>query len=300
MSASRSAPRAPSAVVLTLARLFDATPEAVFDAWLDGATLGRWLLAPPGGGTLRASVDPCVGGGFTLAGDGATPVRHHGRYLQILRPRRLVFSLASGRAAQPGLVRVELEPAPSGGARLVLTHAMDPEWAAFAPGMRTRWAAMLDGLAEIVSGPRELALTRRFAAPRALLWRAWTDAAMLARWLGPNGYVATEVRCDPRPGGAWRILLTRPESGETFLEYGRYEEVAAPERLVLTCRWRRDGGEESPETRITVTLAEEAGGTRMEFRQAVFDTAAIAEAFGAGWSTAFALLREGIAAARIA
>ena len=31
----------------------------------------------------------------------------------------------------------------------------------------------------------EVTLTRTFNAPRALVWKAWTDPQMMARWWGP-------------------------------------------------------------------------------------------------------------------
>ena len=34
----------------------------------------------------------------------------------------------------------------------------------------------------------ELTLTRVFSAPRDLVWKAWTDPAMLAKWWGPQGF----------------------------------------------------------------------------------------------------------------
>ncbi|HAC59757.1 MAG TPA: SRPBCC domain-containing protein, partial [Rhodobiaceae bacterium] len=45
-------------------------------------------------------------------------------------------------------------------------------------------------------------LERTFNAPRHLVWRTWTEPALLARWYGPN--VETIIhKLDVRPGGLW-------------------------------------------------------------------------------------------------
>lgn len=84
-----------SSVTVRVNRRFEASAERVFDAWLDPATLGRWLYATQGGQMLRVDVDPRVGGAYAIVerrpdGDAA----HYGRYLEIDRPRRLVLTLA--------------------------------------------------------------------------------------------------------------------------------------------------------------------------------------------------------------
>ena len=49
---------------------------------------------------------------------------------------------------------------------------------------------------------REISITRIFAAPRDLVWRAWTEAAQLARWFMPHGFTVPECDMDLRPGGS--------------------------------------------------------------------------------------------------
>ena len=76
-------------------------------------------------------------------------------------------------------------------------------------------------------------IDRRFNAPRALVWQAWTDPALLARWYGPN--VETTIHeLDPRPGGLWRTEMAMGERGH--FERVEYLEVVAPERMVFG-RW---------------------------------------------------------------
>lgn len=80
---------------VTVSREIAASAEALFDAWLEPRSLGIWLR-PSVISQTRAEVDPRVGGEFRIimVRDGAE-VLHSGRYLEIDRPRRLVFSWRS-------------------------------------------------------------------------------------------------------------------------------------------------------------------------------------------------------------
>lgn len=72
-------------------------------------------------------------------------------------------------------------------------------------------------------------LEREFAAPRDLVWRSWTDAALIARWYGPN--VDTVIhRLDVEPGGLW--LSEMRWGGESHYQRAEYTEVSEPHRLV--------------------------------------------------------------------
>ena len=99
--------------------------ERVFDAWLDPAIARRFLFATPHGEMVRADIDPRVGGRFTFVdrrpehGD----VEHVGEYLEIDRPRRLVFTFAVPQY-DPGDTTVTLDfQAEGDGCLVTLSHA---------------------------------------------------------------------------------------------------------------------------------------------------------------------------------
>ena len=72
-------------------------------------------------------------------------------------------------------------------------------------------------------------LERVFDAPRELVWKTWTDPALLTRWYGPR--VETIVhRLDLKPGGLW--LGEMKWNGKSNYQRVEYTEVAPPERLV--------------------------------------------------------------------
>ena len=74
---------------------------------------------------------------------------------------------------------------------------------------------------------------RRFRAPRALVYAAWTDAAQLAKWFGPETATSTVRELDLQVGGTWRIVMDMPD-GVMYPLSGVYAEVVPGERLVFT------------------------------------------------------------------
>jgi uncharacterized protein YndB with AHSA1/START domain len=138
-------------IVLEVSRHFAAAPERVFDAWLDPDQAGQWLFATPVGVMEKVEIDPRVGGRFLIvehrAGEAA---EHFGEYLEIDRPRRLVFTFAAMRDS--GFTRVTVTIAPEGeGSRLVLIHEMDPQWAEYEDRTREGWTKILEGLARTLA-----------------------------------------------------------------------------------------------------------------------------------------------------
>lgn len=131
----------------------------------------------------------------------------------------------------------------------------------------------------------ELVITRTFDAPRALVFRAWTQPEHMARWLSPGAYTFISAKIDARPGGAYRAGIRSPEGRENWM-CGTYREFVEPERLTFSFSWEHDG-KLGPETTITITFSEVDGKTRMNFRQAFFETAESRDEHGKGWNAAF-------------
>jgi uncharacterized protein YndB with AHSA1/START domain len=146
-------------------------------------------------------------------------------------------------------------------------------------------------------GGHTLHITRTFAAPRELVFKAWTTAGMVKNWWGCNAFPASHMEMDARPGGAWRGCLRSDEGGEVWLG-GKFIEVVRPERLVFT--FIRDAapaiGVEPVDTLVTVTFAEEKGKTLMRFRQEFFVSPELCNDHENGWATSFARL-DGVFAA---
>ena len=132
---------------LSVERRIAVPPAQVFDAWLDSGAVGRWLFATPDGTMEKVEVEPCVGGRFMIAERrGDELAEHFGEYVEIDRPRRLVFTFATSVDETPTRVTVTLEP-DGDGTRLTLVHEMDAAWADYADRTRQGWTMILEGLA---------------------------------------------------------------------------------------------------------------------------------------------------------
>ncbi|MCR5873022.1 SRPBCC domain-containing protein [Phenylobacterium sp. J426] len=125
---------------VTVTHRYAHSPEKVFDAWLDPKLARRFLFTTETGEVVRCDIDPRVGGRYTITDrrppddahmpDGGDIV-HVGEYLEIDRPRRLVFTFAVPQF-DPSVTRVTVEIAPDGdGCILTLTNDdLTEEWMA--------------------------------------------------------------------------------------------------------------------------------------------------------------------------
>lgn len=84
-----------------------------------------------------------------------------------------------------------------------------------------------------LDNPVEILICRTFAAPRELVWQAWSDAKHVGRWWGPAGFTTTTHAMDFRPGGSWRYTMHGPD-GRDYVNRIDYIEIEVPSRLVYT------------------------------------------------------------------
>jgi uncharacterized protein YndB with AHSA1/START domain len=139
------------APTVRVTRRFAAPPERVFDAWLNVDQARRFFFATAAGQIVRAEIDPRVGGRFVFTDRrGDADAEHVGEYLEIDRPRRLVFRFSAG-GTDATRVSIDITPL-ADGCELTLTHEMHPDWADYRDRTEAGWTKMLDGLAAVVEG----------------------------------------------------------------------------------------------------------------------------------------------------
>ena len=102
-----------------------------------------------------------------------------------------------------------------------------------------------------------LTLKRRFKAPPAKVFAAWTDPEKMKHWMGPEGVVGLSCEIDPRVGGRYRLVMRAPD-GEEHDVSGTYREVVQNEKLVFTWAWKSTPERQS---QVTLTFAPDGTGT---------------------------------------
>jgi uncharacterized protein YndB with AHSA1/START domain len=123
----------------------------------------------------------------------------------------------------------------------------------------------------------DFVVTRTFDAPRALVWKAWTEPERLAQWWGPKGCTIRVVTLDVRPGGMFHYAMAY-QPGQDMWGRFVYREIEAPERLVYVSSFSdAEGGitrAPFPQLRDTfpleilntLTLTEDGGKTTVSLR----------------------------------
>lgn len=93
----------------------------------------------------------------------------------------------------------------------------------------------------------DLVYERTFAAPRALVWRAFTEPELIPRWWGKHGTTTRVEALDVRPGGAWRFV-NGADDRDPIAFYGTFLEVEPPVRFRWTFLFDVEGvGEQGGE-----------------------------------------------------
>ena len=131
--------------VVNVSRALPAPPDAAFAGWIDSALAARWLFATPDGRIVRCEIDARPGGAFVITDRrGDDDVEHVGTYLEIDRPRRLVFTFGVPRySSEITTVVVTVTPGQDG-CEMALEHTGVPvEWR---PQTEQGWRELLERL----------------------------------------------------------------------------------------------------------------------------------------------------------
>lgn len=143
-------------------------------------------------------------------------------------------------------------------------------------------------MAKITEQKKEVTMMRVFDAPCELVYKAWTDPVMLARWWGPAGFTNPVCEADPRPGGSIKIDMCGPD-GTVYPMGGTFHEVAPPARLVFTTTaYEDENGHPKLDVLNTVTFEEWRGKTKLTLHAIVMkatpDLAGPLAGMNTGWS----------------
>ena len=264
-----------SGLTLRLHRELPAPRPAVFGACVEPDELAQWwgphgftntVLAcePRRGGRLRIDMQGPDGAVYPMAATFETiapPDRivllgqaldEHGK--SVLEVRQTITFTAVGDRTRVAVQVEVLHAGPSAGPMI--------------DGMDSGWQQSLERLADhalsAAASDREIVLSRVVAAPRDLVWRAWTDPAHLAQWWGPRGFTTTTHSMAVAVGGDWRYVMHGPD-GRDYENRISYLEVEPPARL----RYQHGGDVDCEPVAFEVTATfdvEPDGRTRITMR----------------------------------
>ena len=143
-----------ASLLVQVTHKYTAPAERVFDAWLTPSLAARFLFATRTGNIMRCEIEAEVGGSFTVTDrrphsdgdDSVFDAEHRGTYVEIERPRRLVFDFSVPPYSDPPTqVTIEIVPQGVGSCELTLTHDMgDSRYALpYEQQSRSGWVKML-------------------------------------------------------------------------------------------------------------------------------------------------------------
>lgn len=152
---------------------------------------------------------------------------------------------------------------------------------------------------------RDVTITRVFNAPRALVFKMWTDPKLLAQWWGPREFTNPVCELDVRRGGKLRIVMRGPKGtpyDDDFPMSGTFREVVPPERIVFTSIAEDKEGHALLEGLTTVTFTEANGKTTLTLVSRATALVPIAvpmiEGMQAGWTQSIEKLETLVSQAR--
>ena len=135
---------------------------------------------------------------------------------------------------------------------------------------------------------RTVRLHRVLRTTPAKIYRAFTEAGAMCKWLPPHGFTASMHHLDARVGGSFRMSFHNFGSGNSHSFGGEYLELVPHERIRYTDRFDDPG---LPGTiTVTVMLRAVVCGTELSIEQAGIPEAIPLEMCYLGWQESLAQL----------
>jgi len=136
-----------------------------------------------------------------------------------------------------------------------------------------------------------LELNRRFEADVARVYKAFADAADVARWFGPQGFACKVLEFDCRPGGRYSVEMTSPE-GAVYPLSGAFREVDPPKRLAYSWIWGGDSEMAGMRTEVAIEFIDLGAATEVRLTHDLLPNDAQLDGHRGGWSSSWEDLAE--------
>ena len=138
--------------------------------------------------------------------------------------------------------------------------------------------------------PNTVRLHRVLATTPEKLYRAFTEADAMAKWLPPNGFTCTVHTLEAKVGGAHRMSFRNFTTGNAHSFGGKYLELVLNERLRYTDKF--DDPNLPGEITVTVSLKKGAVGTELSIVQEGLPDVIPLDACYLGWEDSLANLKR--------
>lgn len=136
-----------------------------------------------------------------------------------------------------------------------------------------------------------LELRKVYRASPEVLFRAWTDPALVSRWLAPSPRICEVAELDVREGGEYRIVMFNPENGNRVAVVGVYETVDPPKKLVFTWKWENNDAWHG-DSLVSICFVPVEDGTELHLLHEQLPNAKDRDNHAKGWSACLNQLEE--------
>jgi uncharacterized protein YndB with AHSA1/START domain len=141
-----------------------------------------------------------------------------------------------------------------------------------------------------------LVLTREFTVPIQQVFEAWTQADVLAKWFGPEGFTVVDAQTDLSVGGQYEITIKSPDNN-LIKHFGKYVEIKAPNSLIFTWELKDQtcAGSEGQHVTTLVTLLFEETATKSTLLTLTHEKLPDQAAFAGhqfGWQSSLEVLNQ--------
>jgi uncharacterized protein YndB with AHSA1/START domain len=212
---------------IEIIRIYNASLQAVWDAWVVPEQVSQWW-GPRGFTITTHSKHVETGGGwdYTMHGPDGVDYPNKTKYLQVERHRQMLYD-HGGNDDQPPMFRVDVTFAEDNGKTTISMRMILPSAEAAtqartfvkSAGGDTTWDRLGEFLEKKYHGKEVFIINRSFAVPLSTMYQLWTTPDLLAQWSAPTGTTMTFIRPDVVPGKSSFYAMT----GERGTMYGRVD-----------------------------------------------------------------------------
>lgn len=222
-------------------RIYDAPPQAVWEAWCEPDQVAQWW--GPRGFTITTHAKELRPGGiwhYTMHGPDGTDYENKTLYHEVEYCAKLVYDHGGSDERAPLFRVTALFIEVEGKTRLEMTMTLpSPEAASEtrrmikAAGGNSTWDRLGEYLGKQLRDQNVFIIHRSFPTPIERMFEMWTDPQHIVNWLPPTGFSMEFLRADIREGGA---TFYRMSNGLDTTMHGRahYLELRRPDRIVYT------------------------------------------------------------------